>query len=67
MNTDVRAIQIGETHSMITTSSGKCFAWGHNDWGQLLTNETDIIYHSFKLLKNDTKVENIVSGIVLFI
>lgn len=55
-------MQVGETHSMVTTITGKCFAWGYNDHGQLLSNDKDIIYHSFKLLRADAKCENIVSG-----
>jgi len=62
MNSELRGLQIGETHSMVTTITGKCFAWGYNDHGQLLSNDKDIIYHSFKLLKQDVKCENIVSG-----
>ena len=49
MLSELRAIQIGETHSMVTTITGKCFAWGYNDHGQLLSGDKDIIYHSFKL------------------
>jgi hypothetical protein len=62
MNSELRAIQVGETHAMVTTITGKCFAWGYNDHGQLLSNDKDIIYHSFKLLRSDAKCENIVSG-----
>jgi len=53
MNSDLRALQIGETHSMVSTISGKIFAWGYNDHGQLFSQEKNDIYHTFKLLENN--------------
>ena len=45
-DTDLQYLQIGETHSLAVSSSGKIYSWGWNNCSQLGVNQQDHVFFS---------------------
>jgi myosin-5 len=62
IRTDTRVIEVGQTHSILSTINGRCYCWGKNNAFQLGTDQQSETMAVFRVLKGEEKLRFIATG-----
>lgn len=60
--TEGRVIEVGTSHTVMSTLSGRCYCWGNNDLHQLALKDLEESMSVFRVSKNEEKLRYIAVG-----